>query len=143
MLHDQKSWYRVFYIFGLVLPCWWYDETHVFKTITESHMTDYGLRSLVTITKKIWDVCRLDLFSTEIVVTQDRKFVVMDYVNEICDMRQRGGRDLSPHRAASQNLIQLICIPGIQNHKRLTLQAWFDTLGALLEELTTPKVNCY
>jgi glutathione synthase/RimK-type ligase-like ATP-grasp enzyme len=87
MLHSQKAWYRVFYIFGLVLPCWWDDETHVFKTITKSHMTDYGLRPLVTITKKIWEVCRLDFFSTEIAVTQDRKFVVVDYVNEICDMR--------------------------------------------------------
>ena len=87
MLDSQKAWYRIFYIFGLVLPCWWDDETHIFRTITENQMTDYGLQSLMTITNKIWEVCRLDFFSTEIAVTPDRKFVVVDYVNEICDMR--------------------------------------------------------
>jgi hypothetical protein len=39
------------------------------------------------ITKKIAEVCRLDFFSTEIAVTESRRFVTVDYVNDICDMR--------------------------------------------------------
>ncbi|MFN0157525.1 MAG: RimK family alpha-L-glutamate ligase [Bacteroidota bacterium] len=83
----QKGWFRVFYVFGLVLPCWWDDGTHIYKMITKSEVTSHGLRPLISVTKKIWDVCKLDFFSTEIATTNEGKFVVVDYVNETCDMR--------------------------------------------------------
>jgi hypothetical protein len=86
-LDGQKGWFRVFYSFDLVLPCWWDDETHVYRMITKDEVTTYGLRSLFTITRKIWEVCHLDFFSTEIAFTREGKFVVVDYVNDICDMR--------------------------------------------------------
>jgi glutathione synthase/RimK-type ligase-like ATP-grasp enzyme len=87
ILNNHKGWFRVFYVFGEVLPCWWDDETHVYTMITKADVTTYELRPLITITKKIWEVCRLEFFSTEIAVTPDNKFVVVDYVNDICDMR--------------------------------------------------------
>jgi hypothetical protein len=37
--------------------------------------------------RKIQDVCQLDFFSSEIAITDDGAFVVIDYVNDICDMR--------------------------------------------------------
>lgn len=86
-LAERKAWFRVFYVFGEVLPAWWDDETHVYTMITKSHVVDYGLRPLLSITRKIWEVCTLDFFSTEIALTADSKFVVVDYVNDICDMR--------------------------------------------------------
>jgi hypothetical protein len=86
-LDGQKGWFRVFYSFDLVLPCWWDDETHVYRMITKDEVTTYGLRSLFTITRKIWEVCHLDFFSTEIAFTREGKFVVVDYVNDVCDMR--------------------------------------------------------
>jgi len=86
-LDGQKGWFRVFYSFDLVLPCWWDDETHVYRMITKDEVTTYGLRSLFTITRKIWEVCHLDFFSTEIAFTKEGKFVVVDYVNDVCDMR--------------------------------------------------------
>lgn len=86
--HDgRKAWFRVFYVYGLVLPCWWDDETHLYTMITRDNITSYGLRSLLTTARRIADVCRLDFFSTEIAMTAERKFVVVDYVNDICDMR--------------------------------------------------------
>jgi hypothetical protein len=84
---DQKAWFRVFYVFGEILPSWWDDDTHVYKMITKSEVITYGLRPLITMTKKIWEVCQLDFFSTEIVMSQEKNFVVVDYVNDICDMR--------------------------------------------------------
>ncbi len=33
--------------------------------------------------------CRLDFFSSEIAITSERKFIVVDYVNEVCDMRRK------------------------------------------------------
>ena len=55
--------------------------------ITREEHEAFGLRPLTTIAKKIREVCRLDFFSTEIAVTRDNRFVVVDYVNDICDMR--------------------------------------------------------
>ena len=36
-------------------------------------------------------VCGLDFFSTEIALTSEGRFVTVDYVNEICDMRLQSG----------------------------------------------------
>ncbi len=37
--------------------------------------------------KKIYGVCGLDFFSTELAINSENKLVVIDYVNEMCDMR--------------------------------------------------------
>jgi len=87
ILDGKKSWYRVFFIFGQVLPCWWDDQTHMYTMMTKGDVVTHGLRPLITITKKIEEVCKLDFFSTEIAATSERKFIAVDYVNEICDMR--------------------------------------------------------
>lgn len=85
--HDHKGWFRVFYICGTVLPCWWDDETHVYQMITRTEVTELGLRPLVSLPRKIYEVCKLEFFSTEIAITSEKKFIIVDYVNDICDMR--------------------------------------------------------
>lgn len=47
----------------------------------------YGLRPLRSAMELIEQICKLDFFSSEIAQTEDGRFVVVDYVNEICDMR--------------------------------------------------------
>ena len=85
-LDGKKGWFRVFCVFGDVIPCWWDDETHVYSILRNHEMTKHRLRPLVLVTRKIHEICKLDFFSTEIAVTDGRKFVVVDYVNDICDM---------------------------------------------------------
>ncbi len=87
ILDGRKGWYRVLCIFGQPFPCWWDDETHVYTMMTRADVMHYGLRPLITITRKIHEICGLDFFSTEIAATPERKFVAVDYVNETCDMR--------------------------------------------------------
>ena len=86
-LGENRAWFRVFYAFGSIIPCWWDDQTHAYKEVTPEHEKSFGLDRLRSITRVIRDICLLDFFSTEIVYTQKQKFVVVDYVNEICDMR--------------------------------------------------------
>jgi hypothetical protein len=50
-------------------------------------MGSFSLSPLVSITREISAVCGLDFFSTEIAVNSGGKFLTVDYVNEICDMR--------------------------------------------------------
>jgi hypothetical protein len=83
----DRAWFRVFYAFGSIIPCWWDDQTHIYKEITPKDENSFGLHPLRSIARVIRDICLLDFFSTEIVCTQQQRFVVVDYVNEICDMR--------------------------------------------------------
>lgn len=85
----RKAWFRVFQACGTTIPCWWDDETHVYDEVSTSEISDYGLQHLTATTQKISEVCALEFFSTEIAVTKDRKIVVVDYVNDICDMRMQ------------------------------------------------------
>ena len=50
-------------------------------------MKSYQLYELFTIVEKISKISKLNFFSNEIALSLNEKFVVIDYVNEICDMR--------------------------------------------------------
>ncbi|MGB2867910.1 MAG: hypothetical protein WBD36_05625 [Bacteroidota bacterium] len=86
-LGDYRAWFRVFFAFGEIIPCWWDDQTHIYETITPTDEQAFNLGELKTLTRKIQEVCKLDFFSTEVAYTRDSRFVSVDYVNEICDMR--------------------------------------------------------
>ncbi|MGE5313947.1 MAG: ATP-grasp domain-containing protein [Acidobacteriota bacterium] len=86
-LQANTGWFRVFYAFGETLLCWWDTVTHIYRAVTEHEEYLFGLRKLHEIATTIHMVCGLDFFSTEIAVTRDGRFVTVDYVNEICDMR--------------------------------------------------------
>ncbi len=84
---EHKSWFRVFDVFGLIVPCWWDDGTHRYAPVSMEERNGYHLDPLVAITARIREICGLDFFSSEIAATNSNRFVVVDYVNDICDMR--------------------------------------------------------
>jgi hypothetical protein len=86
-LNGRKAWFRVFWVFDTVIPCWWDDQTHVYAPVTEADRATFGLAQLWKTTRAIAGVCRLGFFSTEIALTREGTFVVVDYVNDVCDMR--------------------------------------------------------
>jgi hypothetical protein len=86
-LSDNRGWFRVFYAFGNIIPCWWDDQTHLYGMVQPEEESVFGLHELRHITSIIQQACQLDFFSTEIVFTTKDQFVVVDYVNEMCDMR--------------------------------------------------------
>ena len=86
-LIGRRAWFRVFYAFDDIIPCWWDDLTHVYSPLTEKEEQGLGLKQLRTFTKRIQAICKLEFFSTELVYTIDDRFVAVDYVNEMCDMR--------------------------------------------------------
>jgi len=88
-IDTKRFWFRVFYICGLELATWWNDETHVYETLTDQQVSRYRLFPLYETLRQIADICKLNFFSTEIVVTAGWQFVVVDYVNEVCDLRLR------------------------------------------------------
>jgi len=87
LLGVHRAWFRVFYAFGGILPCWWDDQTHMYKSVQAREEDLFALHDLRRLTASIYDVCKLDFFSTELVLTSEQKIVAVDYVNEICDLR--------------------------------------------------------
>lgn len=92
-LESRPAWFRIFYCFGKIIPCWWHPVTHIYDILTLKQIDALGLYDIWFITKKISQICKLDFFSTEIAMKNDKKFVVVDYVNDQCDMRKKSKFD--------------------------------------------------
>jgi hypothetical protein len=86
-LGSRMAWFRVIYCAGKVYPCWWDSDTHVYTQVTPNEETCYNLSSLRSLTSSIAALCGLTLFSTEIAITSDGRFVIVDYVNDPIDLR--------------------------------------------------------
>lgn len=83
----RMAWFRVIYCAGKVYPCWWDNCKHIYTRVTSDEETYYNLGSLHSITSSIANICGLELFSTEITITPDDRFVIVDYVNDPIDLR--------------------------------------------------------
>jgi hypothetical protein len=86
-LFGKRAWFRVFYAFGKIIPCWWDDQTHIYTLMDTVEQIDNRLASVSATASNIQTICKLDFFSTELVIAPDGKIVAVDYVNEMCDMR--------------------------------------------------------
>jgi hypothetical protein len=108
----RKFWFRVFYICGAVFCCWWDPKTHRYKRVTSLEITIFNLQALSIHIKKIASICELQFFSTEFALDANDRFVAIDYVNEICDVRlQSGHYDGVPDnvvREISNNLVNYL-----------------------------------
>lgn len=81
----RRAWFRCFFAFGKSIPVWWDDLTHIYEPF--GFYNTKLFKKLLRLTKKIANITGLDFFSTEIVLTQNDRYVIIDYVNDQCDMR--------------------------------------------------------
>lgn len=86
-INGKRTWFRCFWAFGKVVPVLWDDQTHVYEIIDDDLKAKINFKKLNQITKTIFGLTKLDFFSTEIVLTGENKYMVIDYVNDQCDMR--------------------------------------------------------
>jgi len=86
-LGSRPAWFRIIYCAGRMYPCWWDTLTHVYTPLTPAEERGYTLSPLREITTSIAHLCGLDLFSTEIALTPEGLFVIVDYVNDQIDLR--------------------------------------------------------
>ena len=85
----RRFWFRGFYVLGEVHLTWWDDRTHVYAELGHDEAAAAGLDPIYAIVRAIARVSRLRFFSTEVARDVRGRLVVVDYVNEICDMRLR------------------------------------------------------
>jgi hypothetical protein len=103
------AWFRTFMAGQGVYLCWWNKESHLYRPVLPREVEEFGLQPLETITRKIGKICRLILFSTEIVLSRDGKFVAIDYVNDQPDLRpQSKARDGVPDRVLHRIVMDIV-----------------------------------
>ena len=98
VIEGRRCWFRCFYVYGKVFLCWWDDLTHEYAEVTTAEEHYYKLKGLRRIMRIIAGISKLNFFSSEIALRtatdfENSQFVVVDYVNDMCDMRKR---DLTP-----------------------------------------------
>ncbi len=87
MLGGRRAWFRVYFVCGTVIPCWWDDRTHRYTPFTPGDAALVNPGELERITRIVAQISQLDFFSTEIALDAQGRYVVVDYVNTPCDMR--------------------------------------------------------
>jgi hypothetical protein len=83
----RRFWFRGFFALGLVVCAWWDDRTHAYAELLADEIAGYGLHGLDGVVRRIAAVSGIRFFSTEIALDARGRLIVIDYVNETCDMR--------------------------------------------------------
>ena len=86
LINGAPAYFRVFYAFGAVWCCWWNCYTDRYSILTADELHKYQLEPLREIVCRLADLTRMRFFSSEIALTQDGEFVLIDYVNDQCHM---------------------------------------------------------
>jgi hypothetical protein len=86
-LGGRRAWFRVVWAAGRMLPCWWDDLTHAYEPLAAEDEARFNLGALRSITSIVAGVTGIDLFTTEIALDSDGRLVVVDFVNEMPDLR--------------------------------------------------------
>lgn len=88
-LDDKPALFRVLYCFGEVIPCWIDPVNCTSEALTLDEVDRFNLSAIFTITKKISNICKLEFFSIEITMKDNKEFVVTSYINDQADMRKK------------------------------------------------------
>jgi len=87
VIDGLPAWFRVIHCLGEIFPSFWNTTTHVYTRLTPEQENRLGPAGPREVTRRIAEVCGLDLFSTEIALTEEGQFLVVDHVNDPIDLR--------------------------------------------------------
>lgn len=85
-LGTHSGWFRMFYICGAIIPCWWDPLSHEYHLVTPTQQRYFKLGPLKRIMRNIARVARMKKFTSEICLHEDGRFYVVDYINADPDM---------------------------------------------------------
>jgi len=104
VIDGRRAWFRVFYICGTVVPCWWDDRTRLFgEWIDAEARRRWNLDALWDVVRIASGIARLQVFSTEVARLADGRWIVVDYVNDPIDLRLKShAREGMPVEAAER-----------------------------------------
>jgi hypothetical protein len=94
-LGNRPAYLRAFNVCGHRTLMWWAKEESqdAYELLSWDDLRKYELMPAVEILDRVADVSGMDFFSTEIAITNESgagRFVMIDYVNDQCDMDPTG-----------------------------------------------------
>jgi hypothetical protein len=93
ILDGTPGWFRVFYLFGELFPCWWNPKTGEYRQVTLRECERHRLFPMTRIASDIAEIVRVEWFSCEIVLdNRAKRFVIVDYMNDQCDVSSQSFR---------------------------------------------------
>jgi glutathione synthase/RimK-type ligase-like ATP-grasp enzyme len=108
---NRRAWFRVYNVCGNLIASWWDDATHRYAVVTPTDSTLVNVAELKRIVKIVAEISQLDFFSTEIAFDKDGRYVVVDYVNDPCDMRPQ-----SKYFDGVPDTIMAMIVQGVVDH---------------------------
>lgn len=87
LIGGRRAWFRVYYVCGETIVCWWDDRTHRYSLFLPGDAELVNVAELSRISRIIAAIAQLDFFSSEIALDLAGRYVLIDYVNTPCDMR--------------------------------------------------------
>lgn len=95
---NREAWFRVYYLFGEIIPCWWDTKTGRYIHVSLHEVYKFKLLPLARITSRIAKLTNMEFFASEIAARKKKnryEFLAIDYVNdqpELC-VRAHLGRE--------------------------------------------------
>jgi hypothetical protein len=117
-LGQHFGWFRVYYICGQVIPCWWNQTAHEYHLVSPGQMRHHKLNPLKRIVRGIARVSQMKKFSTSICLHEDGQFYAVDYVTSDPDMTPRSFYDNGVPDEVVRHIVWLMFTEAIRVIKR-------------------------
>lgn len=132
-LGQHFGWFRVYYILGQVIPCWWDQAKLEYHLVTPGQVRYYKLNALRRIARGIARATRMKKFSCSICLHEDGRFYAVDPVNPDPDMTPRSFFDNGVPDEVVRHIVWLLFSEAIKVVKR--------GQGFLDEDLTEAEIG--
>jgi len=86
-IHGKEAWFRVFNVFDEIIVTFWNNNDGIYETVTPGHNIQWLNEKLSGISKIIKEITDIDFFTSEIALDSGDRFMIIDMVNDDCDMR--------------------------------------------------------
>lgn len=82
----KAAWFRPIYAAGTTIPLWWDPGNHFYQEFGNSAKEKEIAKKLVSYVQKIAAITKLDLFSCEIMIAENNRYLIVDYANHPIDL---------------------------------------------------------
>jgi len=124
-LGSHAGWFRMMYICGEIISCWWDPVSHEYHLVTPAQVKRFRLGALKRMMRSIARASKMKKFTSEICLHEDGKFYAIDYVNADPDMNPRSFYDNGVPDEVVRHIVWLLFHEAMKIVKRG--QGFFDS----------------
>lgn len=109
LIKNHRTWFRVLWVFGKIIPMLWDDEALLYSEEETQNLFPEVVPEIEEDIIKIYEVTELDYFSSEFAFNNNNELYLIDYVNDQCDMRLKSNHpDGVPDKIVNQFIYELL-----------------------------------